>query len=71
MAISSLVVRAGIGSWGNIAHLITRGLDIGSQPPPPELWTPVPPVTTNWSGISGGADDWNPVTPSSNPWVAE
>lgn len=37
MAISGLVVRSGIGSWGDIAHLITRGLDIGSTPIPPPL----------------------------------
>ncbi len=33
MTISSLVVRSGVGSWGDIAHLITRGLDIGAFVP--------------------------------------
>ncbi len=33
MTISSLVVRSGVGSWGDIAHLITRGLDIGIPAP--------------------------------------
>ncbi len=33
MTISSLVVRSGVGAWGDIAHLITRGLDIGIPAP--------------------------------------
>ena len=31
MAISSLVVRSGVGAWADIAHLITRGLYIGER----------------------------------------
>lgn len=29
MAVSSLVVRSGVGAWGAIKYVITRGLDIG------------------------------------------
>lgn len=29
MAVSGIVVRAGVGSWTDIPHLVLRGLDIG------------------------------------------
>lgn len=55
MAISGLLVRAGIGSWSDIAHLITRGLDIGAPPPPPidivlPIFAPISSATVSGSG---------------------
>lgn len=68
MAIASLVARNGIGSWGDIAHLITRGLDLGAVAP---IWTPTTPVSTSWTLTTPGSDGWVPATPSINIWTPQ
>jgi hypothetical protein len=66
MAISSLVVRSGIGSWGDIAHLITRGLDLGAVPP---IWTDVANPSTTWATVSGPSNTWTDVAAPSTTWT--
>lgn len=37
MAISQLIVRAGVGSWATISRLVMRGLNVGAAPPAPTM----------------------------------
>lgn len=66
MAVSSLVVRNGIGSWGDIAHLITRGLDLGAVP---DVWTIVAAHSTTWTTVSGPSNTWTEVAAPSTTWT--
>ncbi len=61
MSVSALIVRSGIGAWSNIAHLITRGLDVGTvivvEPPPvdeggPTTWVEQSPTQVTWTAQS-------------------
>lgn len=67
MAISSLVVRSGIGSWGDIAHLLTRGLDIGSEAPNP--WTAIAAPSNTWTNVSGPSNTWTVVANPTTTWT--
>ncbi len=61
MAISGLIVRSGVGAWEDIAHLITRGLNLGAvvivEPPPvdeggPTTWVEQSPHQITWTSQS-------------------
>jgi hypothetical protein len=66
MAISSLVVRSGIGSWGDIAHLITRGLDIGAFV---DVWTNDGPPATTWTSDTASPGVWTDISGPSTSWT--
>lgn len=66
MAISSLVVRSGIGSWGDIAHLITRGLDIGTSV---AVWTDNSSPSTTWAPNNAASNVWTANAAASTTWT--
>lgn len=66
MAISSLVVRTGIGAWGDIAHLITRGLDLGAVA---DIWTDNASPTTSWSSGAAPSNTWTDNAAPATTWT--
>lgn len=66
MAVASLIVRNGVGSWGDIAHLITRGLDLGAVA---AVWTSDTPPTTTWHSDTAPSNVWTNIANPTTTWT--